>query len=58
MKATESIWFEYHKKLSAFIRSRVADDVADDLLQDVFVKIHTRIKSLKEDTSLRVGYIK
>ena len=52
MKATENIWFKYHKKLSAFIRSRIADDVADDLLQDVFVKIHTRIDSLKEGTKL------
>lgn len=52
MKETENIWFEYHKKLSTFIRSRVANDVADDLLQEVFVKIHTWIKSLKEDTKL------
>ena len=52
MKATEDIWFEYHKKLSAFIRNRVSDDVVDDLLQDVFVKIHTRMDSLKDDTKL------
>jgi len=52
MKDTENIWLEYHNKLLAFIKSRVADDVADDLLQDVFLKIHTRINSLKDDTKL------
>lgn len=39
-------------KLTTFIRSRVPKDVADDLLQDVFIKIHTRIDSLKKDTKL------
>lgn len=52
VKATENIWHEYHMKLAAFIRSRVADDVVDDLLQDVFIKTHTRIDSLKENTKL------
>ncbi|MDO9546839.1 MAG: RNA polymerase sigma factor SigZ [Pelolinea sp.] len=52
MKTTEDIWFEYHNKLSAFIRNRVANDAAEDILQDVFVKILTRIDSLKENTKL------
>ena len=52
MKTTENIWHEYHVKLAAFIRSKVAEDVVDDLLQDVFVKIHTRIDSLKKNTKL------
>lgn len=52
VKATEKIWHEYHTKLAAFIRSKVAEDVVDDLLQDVFVKIHSRINSLKENTKL------
>jgi RNA polymerase sigma-70 factor (ECF subfamily) len=52
MKATENIWFEYHNKLTDFIKKRVAGDVADDLLQDVFLKIHSRINSLKEDAKL------
>lgn len=52
MKTTESIWNEYHLKLASFIRSRVAEDVADDLLQDSFIKIHTRIDSLKEGIKL------
>lgn len=52
MKKTEDIWNEYHDKLSAFLRARVADDMAEDILQDVFVKIHSTIDSLKENTKL------
>lgn len=36
MKPTGEIGFKYHNKLSAFIRARVARDVAEDMLQDVF----------------------
>ena len=52
MIETEKIWHEYHKKLIAFIRGMVAEDVVSDILQDVFVKIHTRIDSLKESTKI------
>ncbi|MCI5224375.1 MAG: RNA polymerase sigma factor SigZ [Candidatus Electrothrix sp. AR4] len=52
MKTTEEIWLGYHIKLSAFIRSKVAEDVVDDILQDVFVKIHTRLDSLKDNVKL------
>lgn len=52
MKATENIWHEYQLRLAAFIRSKVAKDAVDDLLQDVFMKIHLRIDSLKDDTKL------
>ncbi|MEE9352485.1 MAG: RNA polymerase sigma factor SigZ [Thiotrichaceae bacterium] len=52
MKTTEHIWHEYNIKLARFIRSKVAEEWTDDLLQDVFMKIHTRIDSLKEETKL------
>ncbi|MCP3966740.1 MAG: RNA polymerase sigma factor SigZ [Lentisphaerae bacterium] len=52
MKKTKDIWLEYHKKLFAFIKSRVGDSDAEDILQDVFVKIHTKIDSLKETAKL------
>lgn len=52
MKATENIWHEYHMKLASFIKSKVSEDVADDLLQDVFIKVHAQIDSLKEDAKL------
>jgi RNA polymerase sigma-70 factor (ECF subfamily) len=52
MKKTEGIWIEYHNKLSVFLKTRVDSDVAEDILQDVFVKIHDRIDSLKENSKL------
>jgi len=52
MKSTENIWHEYHMKLTSFIRSKVAEDMVDDLIQDVFMKIHTRIDSLKEGAKI------
>ena len=39
----ESAWVEFADRLRKFIRSRVADDAtADDLLQDVFLRISRR----------------
>lgn len=52
MIATEKIWHEYHERLASFIRSKVAEDAVDDLIQDVFIKIHARIGSLRNDTKL------
>ncbi|MDH5355518.1 MAG: RNA polymerase sigma factor SigZ [Gammaproteobacteria bacterium] len=52
MEITEKIWLEYHKKLATFIKSRTNEDVAEDLLQEVFVKIHNKIDSLNENTRL------
>ena len=51
--ATEAIWHEYHQRLAAFIRSKVAEEAVDDVLQDVFVKVHARIDSLQDDTKLQ-----
>ncbi len=40
----ESIWDEYCCRLLAFIRSRVSDDnVAEDILQDVFLRVHNHL---------------
>jgi RNA polymerase sigma-70 factor (ECF subfamily) len=49
----EAIWEAFATKLRAFILKRVPHDAAaDDILQDVFVKIHSRIHSLKDPTRL------
>ena len=46
---TEQVWEAFHVPLYRFIRKRVNDDdVAEDLLQDVFLKVHQRIGALKE----------
>jgi len=53
MSVSEKIWREYHSKLLAFVTRRVDDrSAADDILQDVFVKIHRQMDSLNEETKL------
>ena len=53
----EQIWNDFGDKLRSFIRSRVADDAtADDILQDVFVKIASRSASLHDPGKLQ-GWI-
>ncbi len=40
---TEALWRELHGRLFAFLRARVASrEDAEDLLQDVFARIHSR----------------
>jgi RNA polymerase sigma-70 factor, ECF subfamily len=47
--STESIWSEYSHQLKAYILKRIPDSsFADDILQDVFIKIHEKIDSLKD----------
>ena len=44
---TEEIWQQFHSKLSRFIEKRVPDRAASqDILQDVFVKIHQKAPTL------------
>lgn len=54
MQVSEKIWQEYHQKLRAFIRSRVADEATtDDILQNVFLKMHFGLPALKDRTKLK-----
>lgn len=49
----ESLWKQFYAPLRAFIARRVDDPAAtDDLLQDVFLRIHTRIETLHDETRL------
>ncbi len=51
---TEKIWTEFSNQLKQYILGRVADkSLADDILQDVFIKIHSRIETLKDDTKIK-----
>ncbi len=53
IKSTAQIWEQFHRQLRAFILARVSDpDDADDILQDVFLKIHTRIETLRDQDRL------
>jgi len=46
---TEYIWEAFHTPLHGFIRKRVADEmVAEDLLQEVFLKIHQHGDTLQD----------
>lgn len=49
LKSSEQIWQDYHTGLLNFISHRVNNrDLAEDLLQDVFVKIHARLDTLTD----------
>jgi RNA polymerase sigma-70 factor (ECF subfamily) len=49
MQVIESIWNEYHNKLHRFIQGRVSDaSIADDILQEVIIRVHSRINTLKD----------
>lgn len=47
------IWMEVRERLRAFIAKRIADDAAvDDLLQEVFLKIHDKIDQVQDPRRL------
>lgn len=50
----EEIWLKFENKLRAFILSKVHDElVTDDLLQELFIKIHNNIDKVKDQTKLQ-----
>ncbi|MBG7631401.1 MAG: RNA polymerase subunit sigma-70, partial [Bacteroidetes bacterium] len=51
---TTTIWNTFSDSLKRFIISKVhSTEVADDLLQEVFIKIHLNIDSLKKQESIK-----
>lgn len=51
--STDSIWSHMGDDLRRFIRRRVADEhLAEDLLQEVFVRIHRHLGSLEDEDRL------
>lgn len=52
--STKDIWNLYANNLKNFILSKTKDlALTDDILQDVFVKIHSKKHSLKDETNLK-----
>ncbi len=50
----ESIWKKFNQQLLAFIRFKVKDkSVAEDILQDVFIKVFQNLDSLQDKEKLR-----
>src|SRR5258708_36701900 len=46
---TELVWEAFHTPLQQFIRRRVFDEAtAEDILQDVFLKIHQHMETLRD----------
>ncbi len=51
---TEQIWEAFHPQLKHFILTRIPDeDNAEDILQEVFLKIHTHIDTLRDQEKLQ-----
>jgi len=54
MNTTESIWNQYSSSLLAFIRGRVNDkSAANDILQDIFIRIHSKLDTLEDTNKLK-----
>jgi RNA polymerase sigma-70 factor, ECF subfamily len=54
---TERVWEAFHAPLQQFIRRRVSDEhTAEDVLQDVFLRIHQHMDALKDVRKLE-GWI-
>jgi RNA polymerase sigma-70 factor (ECF subfamily) len=52
----ELLWNQYSRRLRAFIRSRVGDDAeAEDILQEVFIRVHRNLCCLPEPEWHRPG---
>lgn len=54
MKTTKDLWTLYADDIKYFILSKVKDDpMADDLLQETFIKAHTKLHTLKDDNKVK-----
>lgn len=54
MKTTSEVWDEFHDNVYNFIRKRVNNDSdTQDILQEVFVKIHLKKETLQDDSKLQ-----
>ena len=51
---TQYIWEKYHQDIKQFVLSKVKDEhLANDLVQDIFIKIHTKLDTLKDKNKLK-----
>lgn len=53
VEITEHAWYALHEPLRAFLRKRVRnEETVEDLLQDVFLRIHINAETLREGEKL------
>lgn len=51
---TKYVWDTYAQDIKRFILSKTKDEsVADDILQETFIKVHTKLQTLKDDDKLK-----
>ncbi len=51
---TQNIWITYNRDVKQFISSKVKnEDIANDLLQETFIKIHTKLDTLRDHSKLK-----
>src|SRR5258708_16546049 len=51
---TEKIWEKFKQRIKQFILKRITDEHnAEDILQEVFLKIHARIDTLRDEEKLQ-----
>ena len=56
---TERIWHQLHEALVSFVRRRVSSDQdAEDIVQDVFVRIHRQLGTLRHTESMHAWVYK
>jgi RNA polymerase sigma-70 factor, ECF subfamily len=54
MESVEQIWLDHHRALLSFIRCRLPDkNLADDVLQDVFIKVQKKLETLNKAERLQ-----
>lgn len=50
---SERLWNDFHERLRSFVRGRVRDDsLAEDIVQDIFLKVHTRASQLRDEEKI------
>ena len=51
---TSTAWREFHPRLRRYINARIGNRAdAEDILQDVFLRVHQRLDSLRSEENLR-----
>lgn len=51
---TNLVWKTYHQDIKQFLLSKIKnEEVVDDILQDTFIKIHTKLDALQDNKKLK-----